>query len=155
MNLLSYIYLIVALLVLLLIIYNQLRIRQVRRDLRLRLPIILVIVGLPHLVSYINSEQGNLLTPVTVLAGLLVLAVGMGVLRAYTVRLWSENREVFRRGTWITVVLWILTAGLHLAIAQFGHVGESTLLIDYGITLIVQRWVILTRAQSLFMNSQV
>jgi len=74
LNLLSTIYLIVALLVLLLIIYNQLRIRQVRRDLRLRLPIILVIVGLPHLVSYINSEQGNLLTPVTVLAGLLVLA---------------------------------------------------------------------------------
>ena len=41
LNLLSYVYLIGALLVLLLIIYNQLRIRQVRRDLRLRLPVIL------------------------------------------------------------------------------------------------------------------
>jgi hypothetical protein len=52
---------------------------------------------------------------VATLAGSLVLAAVMGGFRASTVRIWSDAGVAWSRGTWITVVLWVVSLGSQLA----------------------------------------
>jgi hypothetical protein len=152
---LRYIYLLAGLMVFVWIIYNQIRIRQVRRNLHLTVPIILVVLGLPNILTYVNTGKNTGLFLAGILAGLLFIAVVMGALRAFTVRIWAKDNMIFQQGTWITIVLWVVTIALHLLIDQIGNVGESSLLITYGITLSIQRWVIYSRARREFPISQI
>ena len=146
-NLLS---IIVSVLVLLYILNNQRRVRQVHQRLGLRLPIILVVLGIFSASNYLNSHPPTTVGLILLVFSLIFLAGGLGTLRAYTVRIWSNDKGVFRQGTWLTIGLWIVSVALHVLIEQVSHTGESSLLLYYGITFGVQRVVVNSRVKPYF-----
>jgi hypothetical protein len=138
---------ITGLLVLVFIIYRQRRIRLVRESVSITLPLVLAILGLSNFEYYLRSNPLTMTSMVSIIVSLLFLAVGMGAARAFTIRIWSQNGDVFRQATWLTISLWIVSIALHIAVDQIGNTGESTLLIYYAITLFVQRSIVYARAK--------
>ncbi|HET9014876.1 MAG TPA: hypothetical protein VFN57_04730, partial [Thermomicrobiaceae bacterium] len=93
--------------------------------------------------------QRNVLTVrsmVVLVSVLLGDAVGLGVLRSYTVRLWRDDGVLVRRGTRLTVTLWLVGVAIHATIDQTVLAGTSSLLLYLGVTWMAQRRVLLTRA---------
>ena len=91
------------------------------------------------------------------LGTLLVGAVGLGILRGLTVRIWAAGNWVLRQGTAVTMVLWLLSLAVHFAGDVFGahaHDGSgleaSSFLLYLGLTLGVQTAVVHRRAQPLW-----
>jgi hypothetical protein len=88
-------------------------------------------------------------------AGSLVLAAAFGAARAPTVRVWRENGQLLRKGTWVTALLWVLAVGAHLGYDYLiaghiagkdgGDVGAATVLLYLVVSLTVQRFVLLRR----------
>ncbi|MBO0801589.1 MAG: hypothetical protein J2P25_00725 [Nocardiopsaceae bacterium] len=136
--------LVVTVVVLAFILFRQLRARPVTS--RMLIPVVLIVVGLGNELSY--SQRHPLSgAALAALAGLLVLDAGaLGALRAWTVRLWREDGQVLRQGTWLTVALWLVGLGIHVAVDQVAGLGSSSLLLYLGITYLVQRLVLLPRA---------
>jgi hypothetical protein len=83
-----------------------------------------------------------------------VLAAVFGVLRAATVRIWSQDGQVWIKGNWLTGLLWIVALGAHLgydALVAHGHgsnggVGAATVVLYLAVSLGVQRLVAQFRA---------
>lgn len=135
----------VTVLVLVFILFRQLQVRPVTS--RVLLPVLLIALGVASEASYshLHPVSGPALA---VLAGLLVLDAGvLGALRARTVRLWRDGGQVWRQGTWLTVALWLAGLAIHVAVDQADHLGSSSLLLYLGITYLVQRLVLLSRAR--------
>jgi hypothetical protein len=91
---------------------------------------------------------------VTAAAGSLVLATATGALRAPSVRLWRQGGQVWRKGTALTVVLWLVSLALHLgydAVAARGRAdadfGSATLLLYFAVSLTAQYIVLSARAR--------
>jgi len=83
-----------------------------------------------------------------------VLAAVFGVLRAGTVRIWSQDGQVWSKGNWLTAGLWIVAIAVHLgydALVARGHgtggdVGTATIVLYLAVSLGVQRLVSQYRA---------
>jgi hypothetical protein len=147
--------------------------RQVRTRLlkeSYKVPVILGIVGLAEFgafvmgggqqfASFLKGQRSLATIPdgrivITAVAGSLVLAAVMGALRAPTIRLWRQGGQVWRRGTWLTVILWIVSIGVHLGYDAFiargtgkAGVGDATMLLFFAASLTVQRWMLNSRAR--------
>jgi hypothetical protein len=80
-----------------------------------------------------------------------------------TVRIWREGGQLLMRGTWLTAVLWVVAVAAHLGYDYLvvgggknaGSVGNATILLYLMVSLTIQRFVMLTRAQRLEMTGQV
>jgi len=138
----------VGLVVLVFVVWRQLQRRRFRG--RMTFPIVLVVLGLASLSSYagahpLGAEQ------VAVLAVLLAFdAVGLGALRAYTVRLWiDEDGVTWRRGGWLTLALWVVGVGAHVVGDGAAGVGSASALLYLGLTLVAQRFALSVRARAL------
>jgi multisubunit Na+/H+ antiporter MnhB subunit len=120
-----------------------------------RLSIILAIIGIYEFAVFLNGhprDDGGIAAAV---AGSLVLAAGFGAVRALTVRVWRENGQLLRRGTWLTALLWVLSLAAHLGYDYLvaGHVtgkngsnvGDATIILYLVVTLTVQRFILLNR----------
>jgi hypothetical protein len=137
---------VIGLIVLVLILYRQRQVRQVTT--KLGLPSVLAVAGLAGMSGAhrpITSGQ------IAVLAGLLAIGgVGLGAVRAYTVRVWREGDRWLRQGTWVTIGLWIVGAAIHGAADWFVGLGSASLLLYLGVTYAAQRlmlrWRIAQRA---------
>lgn len=143
----------IGLFVLLIIFYNQIRVRQVRNETKLIFPIILILLGISNLQTYFSTHTLTFISLISLFVSLFILAVITGVIRACTVKLWYENSILFRQGTWLTIVLWIVSSILHLMINSIGHTGQATFLIYYGITLCSQRLVVYSRSRHILSNN--
>lgn len=120
-----------------------------------RLSIILAAIGIYEFAQFLSGhphDDGGIAVAV---AGSLVLAAGFGAVRALTVRVWRENGQLLRRGTWLTALLWILSLGAHLGYDYLvaghvtgkngGNVGNATIILYLVVTLTVQRFILLNR----------
>ena len=141
--------------VLALLIVMQLRARPVR-DNGARITLVLGVIGLVNLVQAMRGHHLTALT-VAILAGSLVLAAGFGVARALTVKLWQRDGQVWRRGTWITAVLWAASLAAHLGYAALltGSAGEratanASILLYLAVSLGLQRALVANRARRIF-----
>ncbi len=119
-----------------------------------RLPVILAVVGLFEVASFLRDHHGGSL--VAPLAGSLALAAVTGALRAPTVRLWVQDTQVWRQGTWLTAVLWIASLAAHLgydALVTHGKadasVGTATIVAYFAVSQGVQRLLLAARAARL------
>ncbi|URZ17487.1 hypothetical protein [Clostridium felsineum] len=146
----QYSYLIIGILLILLIFYNQIRVRQVRQDMKLTLPIIMFILGVLNFKSYISTNSLTTMALLSIAISFSVLAFGMAAIRAYTVKLWSDNNIIYRKGTWLTIVLWIISIALHIILNKIGHIGQSTSLIYFAITFTVQSFIVQNRVKRMF-----
>ena len=136
--------LVISLLVLGLLLYRQLQVRPLRTT--LVLPVVFLILGIAGLTqpgkNGLETTSGIVIL-VALLAG---DAVGLGALRALTVRIWQSGGMVMRQGTWLTMVLWVAGAAIHAVVDLLAGISDSTLLLYFGITLLAQRLVLQARA---------
>ena len=138
--------------VLALVIYRQVIARPINAG-GLRLIVILAVIGVVETVDYLQKYHSGSGT-YAALGGSLVLAAVFGVLRAGTVRLWSQDGRVWSKGNWLTAALWIIAIGVHLgydALVAHGHgtnggVGAATVVLYLAVSLGVQRLVAQYRA---------
>jgi hypothetical protein len=137
--------LVVGLIVLALLLYRQLRVRAVQST--LVLPGVLALLGLFDLSNYVNHHPLSTTAIATLLFSLLVFAIGLGVARAWTVRLWMAGGQAMRQGTWLTVVLWLAAVGLHLAVDSTSKVGAASLIFYLGLSLGAQQLAVRWRAR--------
>jgi hypothetical protein len=143
---------ILGLAVLGLLIYRQLRARPINAG-GLRLAAILAVIGVVETVEYLQKYHGGSAT-YAALGGSLVLAAVFGVLRAVTVRLWTQDGQVWSKGNWLTAALWIVALAAHLgydALVAHGHgssgnVGTATVVLYLAVSLGVQRLIAQLRA---------
>ena len=145
--------LIVGVVVLVLFLSLQLATRRLSES--YRLPIILGVIGIVELANFLKGHPNNDGGIAEALVGSLVIAAVFGAIRALTVRVWRENGQLLRKGTWLTAVLWILSLATHLGYDDLvaghitgkngGNVGDATVLLYLVVTLTIQRLVLLNR----------
>jgi hypothetical protein len=135
------------------VIYRQVVPRKVSSS-SFRIVAIFAIIGVVEAVQYFRGN-GNHVDGVTyaALGGSLVLAAGFGAIRAFTVKLWTQDGETWQKGTWITGALWILALAAHLGydyLVAPGHgtksVGDATALLYVAVSLLIQRLIVQYRA---------
>jgi hypothetical protein len=138
---------ILGVLVLGLVIYRQVVARPMNAR-GLRLILILAVIGVIETADYLQKYHGGTGT-YAALGGSLVLAAVFGVLRAATVRIWSQDGQVWSKGNWLTALLWLIALGAHLgydALVAHGHgsdggVGTATIVLYLAVSLGVQRLI--------------
>jgi hypothetical protein len=146
----------IGLIVLGLLIVRQVTTRRLRENYRLFL--ILGVIGVIEFANYLRGHPAGGDARITLaVAGSLVIAAVMGVLRAMTVRVWRENGQLLIRGSWVTGLLWVVAVGAHLGYDYLvigggkngTAVGNATVLLYVVASLGVQRFILLTRASRL------
>jgi hypothetical protein len=143
----SVVNIVIGLLVLAWLISSQLRRKPLTA--KTRLGLILAVVGL---VETWNFAQHNHLNGRDVaLTGLsIVIGLGLAVARAWTVRVWAGQGNVWQQGTWVTALLWVAGLGQHLLLDTLvvSGLGSASLLLYFGVVIFAQRLVVLSRARA-------
>lgn len=146
--------LVIGVAVLLLLLSRQLTVRRLKENYRLSL--ILAIIGIVEFVNFLNghpTDKGGIAVAVI---GSLVIALVAGAVRSLTVQVWRDpGGQLLRKGTWVTLVLWIVSLAAHLGYDDLvaghitgkngGNVGDATILLYLVVTLTVQQFVLLRR----------
>jgi GAF domain-containing protein len=138
---------VVTLVVLGYILWNQLQVRIVRSS--MLLPVVLLLLGAANLTQYTARHPFSSSDIAILAASLLLLAIGLGAARAYTVRLWRDGDKIFRQGSYVTVLLWLVGTALHIGVESLAHGAATTDLLYLGLTLVTQRMVLSVRASRL------
>lgn len=140
----------IALAVLGLVLYRQLRARPVAERRLYTIPAVLAVIGV---------AQGGLLDDahpalsVALLAGEAAAAVAFGALRAVTVRLWRESDGgLWRRGTGWTLAAWLVSILSRVGFIAAGHalglkLGSNLFLLFLALTLIAQNLLVVWRGR--------
>jgi hypothetical protein len=123
------------------ILYRQVQVRRATPN--PALPLICLALGVVGLVGSNRPSAAKLGILVALLA---VDAVGLGALRAWTVKLWrDDNQGVLRQGTWVTVVLWLVGLAIHETVDVIAHIPASSTLLYVGVTFLAQMLVLQLR----------
>jgi hypothetical protein len=145
--------LVIGLVVLVWLLSRQVQKRLVREDRRPTVMLVLLVVGVIQLANFFKGGVSATTTVILLLVASFVLAAVFGVIRAYTVRLWRVDGQLWRQGTWVTLVLWVVAIGIHLgldyAIDGVGAakgLSSASILLYLAVTLGVQRLVVQSRA---------
>jgi hypothetical protein len=137
---------VISLAVLVFILYRQCQARPVRAN--FRLPVLVTAAGGIALVT----GQGRLtsLAQAGILAVLLVGdAIGLGALRAWTMRLWPARGTYLRQATWLTISLWLAGLAIHETVDIAAHIPGGSLLFYLGVTWVAQQLVLQARVRRL------
>ncbi len=109
---------------------------------------ILLAVGVVETGQQIKAD-GSGARDVALVALSLAVGAALAFVRSRTIRIWSTPEGMFRQGSWLTAVLWLVGLGQHLLIDLFVHdhaLASSSLLAYIGLVLLVQRLALLHRA---------
>jgi hypothetical protein len=143
-------------LILVLVLLRQVRVRPVPRAFQPRLPVIIGVIGLFEMLGYAGNHHVSSTAWLWVLGTLVVGALGFGVLRGVSMRVWTGNGWVLRQGNAITMALWLVSLLVHfVGDSAQSHAGAAGLegasfLLYLGVTLCVQNYVVYRRAQPLW-----
>lgn len=132
------------------ILYNQIRVKQVKMDTKFTTPLIMLILGVYSMIDNDELSKFTLVSWISMLISFTVLAIGMAAIRATTVKIWIEKEILYRQGTWLTVLLWAVSISLHSVLNRIGNVGHSTAFIYFAITFTVQKLIIKKRAEQIY-----
>ena len=145
--------LVISILVLGLFLSRQLVVRRLSES--YRLPLILAVIGIVEFITFLNGHPNNDGGIAAAVVGSLVIAAVFGAARTPTVRVWRQNGQLLRQGTWLTAVLWVLSLAAHYGYDYLvaGHitgkngsnVGNATALLYLVVTLTIQRFILLNR----------
>ena len=144
---------VVGLAVLALLLWRQTRKRSVREDRRPVVLVVLLVLGVLQLSSYLKLVPASA-SVIALLAATLLLGAGFGVVRAWSVRIWREDGQLWRQGNWLTAVLWLAGFAVHIGLdAVFDGVahglGAGSILLYLAISLGAQRLFVQSRANRL------
>jgi len=138
-----------------LVLYRQLRVRQLRQGI-FKAPLILCVIGVLQIGEFCYSG-GAVTAAGVVSAGIaLVVAAALAWPRAQSMKVWQDDEGVWwGQGTWLSVLLWAVTIGAHVGITLLVPwlMGETvvgnplttgleskTLLLYLGVSLGLQAW---------------
>jgi hypothetical protein len=71
------------------------------------------------------------------------------------VHVWVDTGQAWRRGNWLTAVLWIVSLGVHLGYDYLVEgknatgLGTASLLLYLGVTFTIQRLILQARAEGI------
>ncbi len=146
--------LVIGVVILGLLVYRQLRSRPLRGNQRILL--VLLLLGLVEAWGYFHGGKHSASAAAVALAGSLVLAAVFGAVRAFTVRIWTQDGQPWVKGNWLTAALWVLALAAHLGYdylvgqhKDIGDIGGATVVLYLAATLAAQRIVVSYRAQRL------
>jgi len=131
------------------VIVRQLSARRVTSTWTMLLPLGLAAFGLANLGQL--DPTGLVMVAINT-----SLAVGLGVMRGTTVRIWSgESGEALMQGTRLTLLLWAATIGVRVAVVFVEQLagpgalasGGAALLIPVAATLAAQNLVVYLRSK--------
>jgi hypothetical protein len=135
-----------------LLVVRQMRAQPVNAN--FRIPLILGIIGLIELTNYLQKNHHLGATAIAALVGSLILAAVLGAARAATVHQWINDGQPWRRGTWLTGALWVVSLAAHFGLdylidphAPDGGVAGASILLYLAVTYTVQRLIVQARAQ--------
>jgi len=146
-----------GLLVLAWILWRQTQTREVRLDRGPRAFVVLAGVGLWQIASFLG-EHAVRPVAIAVLVGSLVVSAAFGLLRGRVQPVWREaDGRVLRRGTAVTITLWLVAVALHLGADEYAkHVdaaaaglASASLMLYLAVSLGVQTLVVRERATHL------
>ncbi len=143
-------------LILVLVLLRQVRVRPVPRVFQPRLPVVIGVIGLFEMISYAGNHHVSSSAWLWVLATMVIGALGFGILRGLSMRVWSGNSWVLRQGNAITMALWLVSLLIHfVGDTEQSHAGAAGLegasfLLYLGVTLAVQNYVVYRRALPLW-----
>ncbi|NEA20944.1 DUF1453 domain-containing protein [Actinomadura bangladeshensis] len=138
--------------VLALVLYRQLRTRSVDERRMYGLPLVL---GVAAVAQGGLIDRGHPALGACLLAAEAVAAVGLGVLRAVTVRLWREDDgTLWWRGTGWTLAAWLASVAVRAGFAGAGFAAgikpaAGGVLLFLAVTLLAQSLVVVRRAHEL------
>jgi len=128
-----------------------------------RLPMILVVIGVSEAGAFLVGGGQRLAeilkgqrsfamtvpdgkTAIVALVGSLVIAAVGAAIRVPTFRLWWQDGQYWRKGTAVTVVLWLVSLGAHLLYegvtardSELSGLGAATTVLYFGVSLGMQR----------------
>lgn len=144
---------IVGLLVLVLVLSRQLQPRTVKEERPFALMAVLAALGMWQLADY----AGGRTIPASAWALLilsLAVGAGLGAVRGQLIHVWRDNGTLMRQGNGLTVALWLVAVGLHIAVdgligltaPHADSLASVSLLLYLAIALGAQRLVTLRRA---------
>ncbi len=146
--------LVIGIAVLALVVGRQLTTRRLRESYRFL--IILAIIGAVQFGTFLQGHPHHDGAIVAAVAGSLLLAAVLGAVRAPTVKVWRQDGQLLRKGTWLTAALWVVAFAAHLGYDYLvagdvtgkngGNVGDATVVLYLAVSLAVQRFIMLTRA---------
>ncbi|HEX3784401.1 MAG TPA: hypothetical protein VHX38_32480 [Pseudonocardiaceae bacterium] len=115
--------------------------------------LVLAVVGVVEVADFVKSHPVNSEAILLTVASLAIAAV-FGLIRAYTVRLWREDGQLFRQGNAVTIALWIVGIGIHfggdaLIDSSAKGLSTTTIMLYLAISLGVQQVVVKARAGQL------
>ncbi|MEV5324894.1 hypothetical protein AB0K67_12125 [Nonomuraea sp. NPDC052634] len=134
-------------------IYRQFKTRPADRSAVLYISLALIVFGL---VSGGVLDSDYLGPSVFMLAIEVVTAVGLGVLRAMTVRIWADAKGVaWSKGTGWTLLAWLASIAVRVAEQFAGSamgltVAAGGIMVFVGLTLATQSLVVSSRGRALF-----
>ena len=136
-----------------LLVVRQMRSQPVNGN--MRLPLIIGIIGLIEVTSYLQKVHGRVGgTAIVALIGSFILAAGLGAARAATVHLWMQDGQPWRKGTWLTGTLWVVSLAAHFGLDYLidphspdGGIAGASLLLYLAVTFTVQRVIMQARAR--------
>ncbi len=137
-----------------LLLARQLASRRVKTDGGGRLMLILLVVGVIQAADYLRGAGP--VSDIGVTAVVISLAIGalLAYARANTMRIWRQQDGWWRKGSAVTVVLWLVSIGSHLGIdwlaAAFSAgdgkavtgLGNATLVLYLAVSLGLQQLVL-------------
>lgn len=146
----------IAALLLVFIIYQQLRTRPINPRQLVVLPAFLAFLGIVNL----NQHPPSSAAAATVLGVSVVTALVFGVARGITTQIWWSEGQLLRKGSTVTLLLWIVGIGLRLVVAVVArregvanNVTTGEIPFFLGVTLAAQNLVIWYRGQETPMPS--
>jgi hypothetical protein len=134
-----------------------------------KLPLILVVIGALEAGSFLaggGQRMAEILkgqrsfavtvpdgkTAIVALTGSLVIAAVGAAIRVPTFRLWWQDGQYWRKGTAVTVVLWLVCLGAHLLYegltardSALSGLGAATTVLYFGVSLGIQRLLFAAR----------
>jgi len=144
---------VIAVVVLALLLSRQLMARRLSES--YRLSVILAIIGVVEFVTFLKGHPDHGGAIAVAVVGSLVIAGASGAARAPTVRVWRQDGQLMRQGTWLTAVIWVAGYAAHLGFDYLvaghvtgtngGDVGAATSLLYLVVTLTIQRFILLSR----------
>jgi hypothetical protein len=140
------------------LLYRQVQRRPIGRGRasgrRGQVAVILLLIGAVQFVSFTRNHHLDG-TSIAILCFSFLIGASLGVARGFTVRLWVEDRQLYRQGTAITVALWLVAVGLHLGsdrlIAHEGGpsgAGSASMLLYLALALTIQTRVLRHRVHA-------
>ncbi len=140
-----------------LLLYRQLVSRKVKTDGGGRMMLILGVIGIVQLTEFVENSGSIGILGVGTLTVSFAIAAALSTIRALSVRIWrSTDGSWWRRGTPVTLVLWLVSIGSHFGIevlaarlagptVDIQGLGNATLLLYLALSLGLQNMLVARR----------